>query len=345
MPYPILDGTVVTERHTTFYHESGPMDGTPIILVHGWPELAISWRHQIPVLAELGFRVIAPDMRGYGRSTSHPRCEDYTMEQNVGDLMEMLAGIGCDKAIWIGHDAGAAAVWALASHHPEACIAVANLCVPYVPGGFTLDNMVALVDRDVYPEDSYPQGQWAYWKHHVDHAEETDAALDADVDHSTRMIFRKGDPAHLGKPSGAAMVKAPTGWGPVLEHTRDLAADPDVLDQESYRAFVSSFQRSGFARPNNFYRNNQANEAYAARSVNGGKLDMPVGFVHALYDMSCATIGSPMAEPMRAACSNLSEYVVRAGHWVQQEKPVEVNAALVHWLAQSLSDSWLIERP
>ena len=91
MPYPILDGTVVTERHTTFYHESGPKDGTPIILVHGWPELAISWRHQIPVLAELGFRVIAPDMRGYGRSTSHPRCEDYTMEQNVGKKIKNVS--------------------------------------------------------------------------------------------------------------------------------------------------------------------------------------------------------------------------------------------------------------
>ena len=345
MSFPILEGTVATARHNSFYLESGPTDGTPIILVHGWPELAISWRHQMPLLASLGFRVIAPDMRGYGRSTSHPDVQDYRMEEHVTDLLELIAGLGIERAIWVGHDSGAAAVWAVASHHPERCIAVANLCVPYIPGGFTLKNLVALVNRDIYPADQYPYGQWAYWQHHVEHPAESDEVLDADVEHSVRAIFRSGDAAHFGKPSLAGMIKAPTGWKPVMEATRDFPRDEKVLDEEAFSAFVSNFRRNGFSRPTGGYRNNAANEAYAARSVNGGRLDMPVGFIHALYDMSCATIGSALSDPMRETCSNLSEYVVKAGHWVQQERPTEVNAALTHWLATSVGDSWRIEQP
>ena len=345
MPFSVVEGVAATPRHTTAYLEAGPPDGTPVILVHGWPELAISWRHQIPLLAELGFRVIVPDMRGYGRSTAYDRVEAYTMEETVTDLLELLAAIGHEKAIWIGHDAGAAAVWMLASHHPEACIAVANLCVPYIPRGFTLDNLVPLVDRAVYPAGEYPYGQWAYWKYHQDEPADVAATLESDVAHAARLVFRRGDPDELRKPSAAGKIKAPAGWKPIFEATKGLPFDPEVLDEEAYGAFVSNFRRNGFAGPNCFYRNDRANEDYAARSVNGGRLDMPVGFVHALYDMSCNTAYSDLARPMREACANLSEYTVKAGHWVQQEKPVEVNAALVHWLATAVPGSWRIERP
>lgn len=345
MSFPVTERVVATERHTTSYLEAGPADGTPIIFVHGWPELAISWRRQLPAFAELGYRAIAPDVRGYGRSSVYDRVEDYAMEETVKDLLELLAGIGCEKAIWVGHDAGAATVWALASHHPEACIAVGNLCVPYIPGGFTLGNMVSLVNRDVYPADQYPHGQWAYWNYHLEAPKEIAATLDADIEHSVQLIFRRGDPEHFGSVSPAGTIKAPTGWRPLMDATRGIGRDKQILDEESYWAFVANFKRNGFARANNFYRNNELNEAYAARSVGGGKLDMPVCFIHALYDMSCATIGTQMAEPMRQHCPQLQEYVVKAGHWVQQEKPVEVNAALAHWLGSRLPETWRIERP
>ena len=77
-------------------------DAPPIIFVHGWPELSISWRHQLPCFAALGFRAIAPDMRGYGRSTVHPRHEDYALEHIAADMIELLDGLGHEKAIWVG---------------------------------------------------------------------------------------------------------------------------------------------------------------------------------------------------------------------------------------------------
>ena len=345
MTIPITERIAASGRHITSYLEAGPEDGVPVILVHGWPELAISWRHQIPVLAGLGFRVIAPDMRGYGRSSRHDSHEDYCMEACVADLLELLTAIGREQAVWVGHDFGAAVVWALASHHPDTCIGVANLCVPYLPNGFTLENVVALVNRDIYPQDRFPHGQWAYWNFHVDHPDDATAALSADVERSVRMIFRRGAPELLGKATGGATVTAPGGWRPLLEMSRPAGRDERILDERDYWAYVSSLKRNGFDAADSYYRNNKTNAEYAAQSVNGGKLDLPVLFVHALYDPTCDTLGTELATPMRAYCSDLTEYVVRSGHWAQQEKPVEVSSALVRWLATRLATTWRVETP
>src|SRR5918912_321539 len=110
-----------------------------------------SWRHQLPAFAALGFRCVAPDMRGYGRSTVHPRHADYALEESVADMLELLAALGRDRAVWVGHDWGSPVVWSLAAHHPERCDAVANLCVPYFAQGFSPATLLPLVDRTVYP--------------------------------------------------------------------------------------------------------------------------------------------------------------------------------------------------
>src|SRR5918911_645479 len=95
-----------TPRHRTFYLACGDAEATPIIFVHGWPELSLSWRHQLPVFGGLGFRAIAPDMRGYGRSSVYKRHEDYALEHAVQDMLELLNALGREKAVWVGHDWG-----------------------------------------------------------------------------------------------------------------------------------------------------------------------------------------------------------------------------------------------
>ncbi len=91
-PTEIGAGFVNTARHTTHYLAAGPEDGPLLIFVHGWPELSLTWRHQLPVFGGLGFRAIAPDLRGYGRSSVYSRFEDYAQEQVVADMLELLAG-------------------------------------------------------------------------------------------------------------------------------------------------------------------------------------------------------------------------------------------------------------
>ena len=97
MSFPILENVAQSARHTTFYLSCGAEHATPIVFLHGWPELAISWRAQLPAFAPLGFRAVAPDMRGYGRSSVHPRHEDYALEEIVADTVELLAALGAEQ--------------------------------------------------------------------------------------------------------------------------------------------------------------------------------------------------------------------------------------------------------
>jgi pimeloyl-ACP methyl ester carboxylesterase len=179
--FPVLENVARSARHTSFHLSCGAPEATPIIFVHGWPELAISWRHQLPVFAELGFHAVAPDMRGYGRSSVHPRHEDYAQEQILGDLMTLIDHLGAEKAIWVGHDWGAPAVWTVAQHRPERCHAVANLCVPYIPGGFAPQNLIPLADRTIYPQAQFPAAQWDYQLFYAENFAAATAGFEADV--------------------------------------------------------------------------------------------------------------------------------------------------------------------
>jgi len=110
----ILEHTLRTDRHVTGYLAAGPEDGPVVLFLHGWPELSISWRHQLPVFAGLGFRAIAPDMRGYGRSSTYASTDAYAQEHIVADMLELVDHLGAERAVWVGHDWGAPVAWNVA---------------------------------------------------------------------------------------------------------------------------------------------------------------------------------------------------------------------------------------
>jgi pimeloyl-ACP methyl ester carboxylesterase len=333
--------TAITEhafrsaRHTSFYLASGPADGSPVIFVHGWPELSISWRHQLPVLGSLGFRAIAPDMRGYGRSSVYSRHEDYALRESVADMIELLDSVGQEKAVFVGHDWGSPVVWAIAAHHPERCHGVANLCVPYSASG----DFFSSIDRKLYPEAEFPAGQWDYQLFYVESFDTARAQWEADIDATVRLLFRKGDPAGAGQPALTAFVRRNGGWFPggVIP---DLPRDADILTEQDQAAYVAALTRNGFFGPDSWYMNHPANAEYSAKAKDGGRLAMPVLFLHAAYDYVCETLVSPLAEPMRRSCARLTEAVVKSGHWMAQEQPAAVNSALTRWLATELPALW-----
>jgi pimeloyl-ACP methyl ester carboxylesterase len=339
MTFPVTEHTVKTARHTTGYLACGAEAAPLLIFVHGWPELSRSWRHQLPVFADLGFRCIAPDMRGYGRSSTYTRHEDFAQEVIVQDMLDLLAALGRDKAVWIGHDWGSPVVWNMAAHHPDKVVGVASLCVPYLSQGFTLDAVVALVDRSVYPAEKFPAGQWDYQFFYEESFDKAVKGFEANVRNVVKALFRKGNPERAGQPGVTAMVRAAGGWfgGGACP---DLPRDPDVITDQDLEAYTASQTKNGFFGPDAWYMNHKANGAYAKRAKNGGKLAMPVLFLHGAYDYTCETMKSPLAQPMRRDCSDLTEVVVKSGHWMAQEKPVEVNAALAKWLAKQLPDYW-----
>lgn len=154
--------TIETGRHRTAWIEAGPADGPLMVLIHGWPELSLVWRAQIEHFAAKGWRCVAPDMRGYGGSSVPSSTGAYAIREVVADMVELHEALGSKPAIWVGHDWGSPVAWGMASHHAERCRGVVNLCVPYLARGFTLSNLVALVDRGLYPIDRYPVGQWDF---------------------------------------------------------------------------------------------------------------------------------------------------------------------------------------
>ena len=343
MSFPILENVAKSARHTTFYLSCGAGSGTPIVFVHGWPELSISWRAQLPAFAALGFRGIAPDMRGYGRSSVHPRHEDYALEEIVADMAELLAALGAEKAIWVGHDWGAPVVWSIAQHHPDLCHGVANLCVPYIPEGFAVETVVPLADRTVYPGERFTAAQWDYQMFYRESFAAAVAGFERDPGRAIRALFRAGDPSGKGKPARTAFVRANGGYfGPGGKPAPDPPRDPAVLDEEGERRYVSALERNGFFGPCSWYMNWKANLAYAARARANWRLEMPVLFLHAEYDYICETIVSRLAEPMRAYCANLTEATIPSGHWMAQEKPVEVNAALAKWAGSQFPTLWAV---
>lgn len=340
MPLPITEHVVRTSRHTSFYLACGAEDAPAIIFMHGWPELSVSWRHQLPVFAGLGFRAIAPDMRGYGRSSVYQRHEDYALEHMVRDMLDLLDALGRERAVWVGHDWGSPVVWSLASHHPERCSGVANLCVPYLASGFSLPNLVPLVDRIVYPEAEFPAGQWEYMHFYQESFPKALAAFEANVFNTVKAIFRAGNSAGQGKPARTALVRRDGGWFRGTGQAPDVPVDGNVLADEDLRKYVAALERNGFFGPDSWYMNHERNKEFARRAKNGGKLALPVLFLHGAYDYTCQTVTSRLAEPMRADCTDLTEVVIASGHWMAQEKPEKVNAALARWLGAKLPEIW-----
>lgn len=339
MTFPVTEHTVKSARHTTGYLACGAEDAPLLVFVHGWPELSRSWRHQLPAFAALGFRCVAPDMRGYGRSNTYTRHEDFAQEEIVADMLELLAALGREKAVWIGHDWGSPVVWNLAAIHPDKVAGVASLCVPYLSQGFTLETVLPLVDRALYPEAEYPAGQWDYQLFYEESFDKVHPVLEANVRNTVKALFRKGNPDLVGKPSRNALTRRQGGWfgGGACP---DLPRDGDVITEQDLDAYTAALTRNGFFGPDAWYMNHKANGAYARHAQNGGRLAMPVLFLHGAYDTTCETMTSRLAEPMRRDCADLTEVVVKSGHWMAQEKPVEVNAALAKWLAVKLPGYW-----
>jgi len=125
----------VIEANGVSLHVEDYGNGPPVLLLHGWPDSAYVWRHQIPFLTAHGFRAIAPDMRGFGRSSRPPGITDYALSKSVGDVTALLDGLGVESANLVGHDWGAAVAWSMAMSHPDRVqkLVVVSVGHPSVP--------------------------------------------------------------------------------------------------------------------------------------------------------------------------------------------------------------------
>ncbi|MGZ3404388.1 MAG: alpha/beta fold hydrolase [Phenylobacterium sp.] len=299
------------------YYEAGPREGVPIVLCHGFPELAFSWRHQIKALGEAGRWVIAPDQRGYGLTSRPDAVTDYDIEHLTGDLVALLDHLGVEKAIFCGHDWGGIVVWQMPMLHPDRVAGVIGLNTPFLPRS-PIDPIAGMRMR--FGPDMY-----IVW---FQTPGEADAVLGADVEKTMRFFMRK--PAALS----SAAQPAPEGgstfaFKQLLQQWDPTDLGSQLLDAEELAAFVETFQRTGFTGGINWYRNFTRNwersEGQPARLD-----DLPCLMITAELD---PVLSPAMAEGMPLMIGDLEMHMVAgSGHWTQQEKPEEVNRLIADWL-------------
>ena len=324
---------VETGRHATAWVEAGPSDGALMVFIHGWPEIGLLWQRQLRHFAALGWRCVAPDMRGYGGSSVPGDVASYSVREITADMVELHDALGGAPAVWVGHDWGAPIAWSIASHHPERCRGVVGLSVPYVARGFALPNLVPLVDRSMYPEAQYPVGQWDYWLFYRERFGEAARMFEADIPATFSALYRPGTPAGVGKPAITADVRARGGWfgGNPLPPANPSAT---ILAPDEFAALVDAFAGTGFSGADAWYMNDDANLAFAREARDFGRLRRPALFLHGAWDTVCETVRSSLADPMRADCADLTEATIEAGHMLMVERPGEVNRAIEDWLRE-----------
>ena len=296
--------------------------GPLVILCHGWPELAYSWRHQIPALAAAGYHVVAPDMRGFGASEAPPAIEDYTILHNVGDMVALVAACGEQTARIVGHDWGAPVAWASAMLRPDLFTAVAGLSVPHSarPPTAPLATLRVLGITRFY---------WQYFQE----PGVAEAEFEADVGRTMRIILGGQAPG----PKATAVPLMLTEDGGFLDMIAYPETLPDWLTEADLAIVVRAYQKSGFRGGLNWYRNIDRNWALL-----GPWQDVPIRqpalFIAGSRDpvINLAFAGSALTKLSETVPGLRRSIIIDgAGHWIQQEKPDEVNAALLAFLAET----------
>jgi pimeloyl-ACP methyl ester carboxylesterase len=279
--------------------EAGPADGPLVVLLHGFPELGLSWRHQVGPLAGAGLRVLVPDLRGYGRSDAPEPVEAYAIDVLARDVLGLLDDAGAEQALLVGHDWGADLAWKTAWLHPDRVSAVAGLSVPFIPR--------APAPPIGLMREHLGEGFYIVWMQEPGVAE---AALERDV-RRTLATTRVWDAAWAAEEG-------------------DEPPTPAFLSEDELAQYVAAYERTGFRGGLSWYRNLDRNWERTAH-VAERRITQPALFLTGERDPVRRFMP---AEAMDGWVTDLRAHVVvpGAGHWVQQQAPEAVTSALLEFV-------------
>jgi pimeloyl-ACP methyl ester carboxylesterase len=310
--------TIRTNGIDMAIYEAGPKDGLPVVLCHGFPELAYSWRHQLPALAAAGFRAIAPDQRGYGHTSRPERVEDYDMPHLTGDLVGMLDALELKKAVFVGHDWGGLVVWNMPMMHESRVAGIIGLNTPFFARP-PIDPIAAM--RAMRGENNYVV--------FFQKPGEADEILARDVGKSFRFFMRRN--VATAKEFANAPQEAKN-----FELVRAVQQDESnwrgssLLTDEEMKYFVDTYQRTGFTGGINWYRNFTRNWELSKDIEQ--KVTVPSLMIMAEDDV---VLPPSLTEGMERYVPDLEKVLIEgSGHWTQQEKPEETSRAMIDWLTR-----------
>lgn len=319
--------------------------GPLVLLVHGFPELGYSWRHQLPALAAAGYRAVAYDQRGYGRSSKFWTPESYRIDELVADACGVVAALGERQAVIVGHDWGAPVAWTAAWLHPETFRGVVGMSVPFagraligVPGNPFGEHRPDDYQRELAgPGQDFYHTYWSTLGPVIEEVEQDVAGWVRDIMYS---VSGEGLAAAGFDPSAAdpiTLIRQSAVCIPHGAQMRERFMTPDTLpawlSEGDLAVYVEAFERSGFHGPFSLYRNLQADWEYLAPWADT-PLTTPAYFIGAEYDVATLWGAQAREQVAEKATDYRGETVLSGcGHWIQQERPDETNELLLDFLA------------
>lgn len=289
-------------------------EGVPVVLLHGFPELAFSWRHQLPALAAAGFRAIAPDQRGYGRSDVPGDVCDYRIEALIADIHGLLDALGLDFATFIGHDWGALVLWQMAMRAPERIDRLVILNIPHYPR-LPIDPIEVMRER--FGDDFYIVN--------FQDSDEADRAFSRDPARFFDRMMRRGQVSREQFDQLPAEMKT---LSLLKVMARSEASGEPLLTEAERDYFAAAFARTGFTGPINWYRNWTLN--WETQAAFDDRIRIPTLFIGAVDDV---VVAPEHIEAMKPLVDDLEVHMLeQCGHWSQQEKPDDVNRLMIDWL-------------
>ncbi|MFB7496359.1 alpha/beta fold hydrolase [Streptomyces sp. NPDC056161] len=300
--------------------------GPLVLLVHGFPESWYSWRRQLPALAAAGYRAVALDVRGYGRSSKPAATDAYRMLDLVEDNVALVHALGEEKAVVVGHDWGSNIAATSALLHPEVFRAVGLLSVPYAPPG------------GPRPTDVFAQmgGDEEFYVSYFQEPGRAEAEMEPDVrgwlagfyaalSADTMPGQGEPDPHFVTRAGGKLRDRFPGGKLPAW------------LTEDDLDAYAGEFERTGVTGALNRYRNMDRDWEDLAQ-YGGAAIKQPSLFIGGALDASTTWMADAIdAYPATLPGLASAHILDGCGHWIQQERPEEVNRLLTDWLA-SLQD-------
>ena len=294
----------------------GPETGKPILLIHGWPELAYSWATTIPALVDAGYRPIAYDLLGYGKSDAPPGLDHYRIGNVVGHVEAILDHYGIAKSLILGHDWGGIILWHVVRMLKHRSIAAISISTPHV-GRAPIDPM------DIF-ERRY--GQDHYFIRFRDDPDGVAAMFASDPDAFFRMMFRSTPPGMKLTPE---LTEIPRRFQDFLDRGAPDTGDM-IISPEQRRVYSDHYVRTGFLPGMNYYRNTTANWELAEGLST--QIDVPSLMISPADDFF---LPPSTTDSMVKTVSDLTRITIQdCGHWAMWDQPEAVNSAIISWLDQ-----------
>jgi pimeloyl-ACP methyl ester carboxylesterase len=301
------------------YVEQGT--GPLVMLCHGFPDSWYSWRRQIPALAAAGYRVVAPDLRGYGATGGSKDVADYAITTLVADLTGLMDALGEKTCVLVGHDFGAALAWNAALLAPERFKAIAALSVPYTPRSAV--PLTVALKRAV--------GDRFFYMLYFQEVGPAERELEADVARSLKAMYYSGSAEAVTNPQPLATLPR-TVPSPYLDTLSEPKGLPALLSEADLKYYTAQFTRTGFTGPLNWYRSFD-NNWHLMKAFEGAKIKHPSLFIASEHDSVVRNFKASIDQlPTNVPGLQRTVMLPNCGHWVQQECAGEVNRELIAFL-------------